>query len=440
MERIFLDANIYIGSNYSFGNIYFQKLSELISKGELTLLGCSICIGEVEKHIESDLNSAVSGFNKSLKSRSFAAIRYDDNYKVKLEKLDTKIVVEHVVDNFRRYLDVNQLETFSLEGISTENLIQDFFDKKSPFEEKKPNEFKDAIMIKALKKYQDQIGENIIVISNDEGFRKSVKDDKGFVVFEKLADFLKYHQRNNKLQQAFEEYFSDDNDYDDICNALSDFAEGIDYSMDEREEFQITNFAVDAVEYGLDYVEIEEDDKIKAFVAATFSIIIECEYLDVDNSYYDKEDTEYVVKSYIQAKEEHQFEQEIVLEFRYQEDEKNESCEFSFIEVNSDECDNSLDLSLEDTCIDCYNEKSVMSKQNKDYLDNYGVQCSECGKFLGFSNDGNFHTYDGEPLCNSCAVTNENGFICPQCGLKHSYERQGNSGDFCIDCEREYDH
>jgi hypothetical protein len=39
-KYVFLDANVYIGANYSFDNHYFNKLSELISSDELVILGC----------------------------------------------------------------------------------------------------------------------------------------------------------------------------------------------------------------------------------------------------------------------------------------------------------------------------------------------------------------------------------------------------------------
>ena len=41
-------------------------------------------------------------------------------------------------------------------------------------------------------------------------------------------------------------------------------------------------------------------------------------YLDVNNSYYDKEDDEYIVKSYIESEEIHRFEHEIVLDFEFE--------------------------------------------------------------------------------------------------------------------------
>ena len=75
MERyIFLDTNIYINARYSFESPHMKKLSELIAQDALVLLCCSICMGEVEKHIKNDLGKAVKEFNKALKMMEFAAL------------------------------------------------------------------------------------------------------------------------------------------------------------------------------------------------------------------------------------------------------------------------------------------------------------------------------------------------------------------------------
>lgn len=51
-------------------------------------------------------------------------------------------------------MNQNRAESFLLQEIDMEEIMQDYFEKKAPFETQKPNEFKDAIMIKALKNYQ----------------------------------------------------------------------------------------------------------------------------------------------------------------------------------------------------------------------------------------------------------------------------------------------
>lgn len=50
--------------------MHMKKFSELVSNDGLVLLTCSICIGEVEKHIKTDLERAVRELNKALQKES----------------------------------------------------------------------------------------------------------------------------------------------------------------------------------------------------------------------------------------------------------------------------------------------------------------------------------------------------------------------------------
>ena len=55
--------------------------------------------------------------------------------------------------------------------------MEDYFSKKPPFEDQKPYEFKDAIIIYAIKHYyHDNNNEPIIVVSNDISFLAAFDD------------------------------------------------------------------------------------------------------------------------------------------------------------------------------------------------------------------------------------------------------------------------
>lgn len=444
MERyIFLDTNIYINVGYSFGSMHMKKFSELVSNDGLVLLACSTCIGEVEKHIKTDLESAVKELNKALKRREFAALRNDDLYKDKLIEMDEIQAIDAVINSFHDFLNQNRAEIFSLQEIDMEEIMQDYFEKKAPFEMQKPNEFKDAIMIKALKNHQKKLNERIIVISSDKGFRKAFLGDDKFLVFEKLVDFLQYQQRTDSIQEAFEKYFENDLEYESIQDQLDDLLQSISYSFDEREEFEVVDIETEDISYEFNYAEVKDDGCAQAFLTAYFYLRMKSRYLDVNNSYYDKEDDEYIVKSYIESEEIHRFEHEIVLDFEFEaseiEKEEEDKYELTFIGVGADTYNMFVDLSEDDTLFDCIDSRSVMQEKDKRWFENNVVKCSECGKILGFNDLGNYHDYNGEPICDGCAVTNEHGFICPGCGYKHPYERMGNSGTFCIDCQEEYE-
>lgn len=444
MERyIFLDTNIYINAGYSFGSMHMKKFSELVSNEGLVLLVCSTCIGEVEKHIKADLESAIKELNKALKRRELAALRNDDLYKDKLIEMDETQAIDAVIKSFHDFLNQNRAELFSLQEIDMEEIMQDYFEKKAPFEMQKPNEFKDAIMIKALKNYQKKLNERIIVISSDKGFKQAFLGDDKFVVFEKLVDFLQYQQRTDRIQEAFEKYFENDLEYESIQDQLDDLLQNISYSFNEREGFEVMDIETEDISYEFNYAEVKDDGYAQAFLTAYFYLSMKSRYLDVNNSYYDKEDEEYIVKSYIESEEIHRFEHEIILNFGFEaseiEKEEEDKYELTFIGVGADTYNMFVDLSEDDTLFACIDSRSVMQEKDKQWFENNVVKCSECGKILGFNDLGNYHDYNGEPICDRCAETNEHGFICPGCGYKHPYERMGNSGTYCIDCEEEYD-
>lgn len=65
--------------------------------------------------------------------------------------------------------------------------------------------------------------------------------------------------------------------------------------------------------------------------------------------------------------------------------------------------------------------------------------CSECGEKIGYEWEVNQRDNEGNPLCDSCMVTNENGFVCAACGCKYPEQMRGGSGTLCINCEEEHD-
>lgn len=84
-------------------------------------------------------------------------------------------------------------------------------------------------------------------------------------------------------------------------------------------------------------------------------------------------------------------------------------------------------------------EAFITEDAYEDDLSEFDVYCNECGKKLGYEWEGFQRDYKQNPICDDCMVTNENGFVCPGCGFKYPEELRGNSGTYCINCDREYD-
>ena len=84
-------------------------------------------------------------------------------------------------------------------------------------------------------------------------------------------------------------------------------------------------------------------------------------------------------------------------------------------------------------------DASITEDEYEDIDSEFDVYCAECEKKIGYEWESFQTDYQGNPLCDHCMATNENGFVCPGCGNKYPEEMRGGSGTFCINCEEEYD-
>lgn len=81
----------------------------------------------------------------------------------------------------------------------------------------------------------------------------------------------------------------------------------------------------------------------------------------------------------------------------------------------------------------------IISEDKYEYDESeYDIYCSVCGERIGYEWDSYQRDYDGNPVCDNCMTTNENGFVCPKCGLKYPEMMRGGSGTFCTNCEKMY--
>lgn len=82
---------------------------------------------------------------------------------------------------------------------------------------------------------------------------------------------------------------------------------------------------------------------------------------------------------------------------------------------------------------------SITEDEYEDEDSEFDVYCAECRKKIGYKWESFQRDYEGNPICDDCMTTNENGFVCAGCGYKYPEEMRGGSGTFCINCEDEYD-
>lgn len=422
---VYLDANVYIAAKYIFDKEKFGTLRTWVSEGKITVLYTNATVGEVTQHLKEDITQGIQSYNRVLR-KYLPALKDEDTYK--LSEISVEEAVEYVKENFNDFLSLDGVKLISLNPLDAEKLLNDYFNNVAPFEKKKPNEFKDAIIVNAIKKYQESCGEQICVVSSDEGFREAFAEGDRFITFEYLGKFLSYYQKKQEEFTAIENCISEAIENHRFNEVLKRYFDDCDIDRASYAEWECDDKEINEIVCYLSYIE-EDSGQIYALIEVEMSLTAVITYRDEDTSYYDKEEQRYLIENFITAIEKHHITLDVRMLCSIDENEEGQPI-LSDCEVAKDKHMHTIDLD-DDTMYD-YDILSTDQHEEPNLL-----YCCECGQVLGRSQDGAYVNYDGSPLCTHCAKSDSKGEICPICGRKvpHEYMRSG----FCKDCEARAD-
>ena len=427
MMLVFFDTNIYIATKYIYDRQKFAVLRTLMEKGKVNVLYMSVTEGEVLQHIREDIGEAVRTYNRALKKEAVFLLEHDN---FGISKIDAESAIASVEGKFKEFIDLDSVHIISLNPLDAEKLMADYFNQNSPFESKKPYEFKNAVIINALKQFQASIDQDICIVSNDEGFRKAFEGDDRFITFERIGDFLHYYQKQEEYYLSLEEFVSDavlDGEFED---EIREYLENIDISRGYYGEWECEEHHIDDIECELSFIDITEEG-VMAYIDATVDVIAEIRHRDEDGSYYDREEGRYLFEKYVTAIEKHRLNVEITIKCYTNEDEDGK--ELTGFELVEDDKYPTLDL--DDEAMIDYEETDPGDEMDPDDIGI--IYCSECGKMIGKESEAGGFDYEGNPLCEDCMTGNSKGEICPICGKKYPSEMM--ISGFCENCFRNMD-
>lgn len=413
----YLDTNVYISAGYKFSSGKFSTLSSLIAAGDIKVIYSSATQGEVEQHIIKDISGAITKYNRLLRKELLPII---DTTDFGLNEIDENTVIATTKDSFVGFLSSDGVIKIELNPLDAEQLMQSYFNSEAPFETKKPYEFKDAIMINAVRQYQQTTLEQIVVVSSDDGFRKAFEDDNGFVTVKYLGDLIKMCNQQKAEHASIEECINNAVENDDFYDYIHNYFLDFDIDLAYYEEWECDEMQIDSIEAELAYVEFI-DGRYLAHVNVVLEVLAEITHRDEDTSYFDKEEQRYLIENYVTWRENHRVESSIIIDCIVdKQDDKYVILESSIFH-NRKFCT----LDLDESTMQNWDELKTRNHEEPDL-----VYCSECGRVMGYTVA--YTDYDNNPLCEHCMIANEKGDICPTCGRKVPHEYM-NSG-FCTDC------
>jgi len=424
---VFLDTNIYIATKYVYDKQKFESFVNLMKSGKVNLLYTSATRGEVLQHLEEDIGDAVRAYNRALKKDAVYLLDHD----LGISKLDSTKVIEQVRKEFEDFINLDEAHCISLNPIDAEVLMDDYFKRKPPFEDKKPYEFKDALIINAIKQYAKSANYFICIVSNDSGFRKAFEGEDLFLTFERIGDFLNYQQKQEEKCAVIQDLISDATADGMFNDEILAYLDELDINRGYYGEWECEDKSIQDIEAEFVFADVA-DDGATAYIDVIATVKAEIRHRDEEGSYYDREEHCYLFEKYVTAIETHKVHIEIVVDcvISYDEEDNPEITDFQLLR---DDKFPTLDLD-EDTISD-YDE--IDSGNDGPDEDSGIIYCYECGRMIGKESDKGGTTYDGEPLCDRCMTGSAGYEICPQCGRKVPYEYM--MSGFCEECSRNID-
>lgn len=419
---VFLDTNIYEESNFSFENGKFTKLNELVKAGNVILLYNEVIYREVRQHIENNIKEAVGEYNAAVKNKGFAPFRNSKDWGGHLLLLDEQKLVEQQWRAWDDYLKDCGAIKIPTKGVDVDAILDNYFKRILPFENKKPNEFKDAISIESIREQfeiikENEFAEELFVVAADKGVRKSFRNDRGIVALDNLNKFINYvilHTEylavaiNSKIEDGEFDDFIQKNVIDEVYLANCDIENCYD------------DFDIDYVEYvshKVGYIDIS-DEQAEVTLEISAKICVDYMERDEDNSFYDREEGRYLWEEFSEYQEWHEvsFEATMILNIDELDEkaikEKVNTCnelleelDETIIKINVEPenifIPRETIISMDDwTLIERKEIRSTVNdwEEEEEYIgDKPYTTCPACGKPISFENDG------GNGFCINCA-------------------------------------
>ncbi len=300
MNYIYLDTNVFYGSNQKVQNYFvppFSYLSMLSSYGVCELILPEVSKIEERAHIKKKISEFIN--NKVLPFQLIEEYRSLRN--------ETKLREQFfsLYDKFLKSMNANFLPMSRLE-IDAAEMVTLRYTQTAPFTSKKDNEFQDILIATSLINFFEQHSEDhFIVISNDKGFKEYLKskyERDNLTFFDKLDDYTR--PMLTMIQDK----------HKDVINAVSDYISGLSESLEltifnclDSNDFiiwgcgdsieSIENSSVHILQSQVEMAEVL-DSEVYAYVLCKVSYWAKADVLDDSKLEFDYGKNDYIKKEY----------------------------------------------------------------------------------------------------------------------------------------------
>lgn len=309
-----IDTNVFEKANFFFNGQDLSILKKYIQDGTISgLLICDLVIEECKKHFRDRIRALNERIDKVISSREGKALSATKSFNSYIRPLDEKVSLREMNALLNQFLKDTNAVIVKTNKVKLTDIWPDYFSGLPPFANKeKKHEFPDAVMLKALKKLSASYDE-IVAVSDDGDWESVLNGCNGFRFFTSLQDLYSSITKEKMLSAKAQEYYyahcaEINNAIEDELYLLPFDVDGFTYGRKGIEDgydytdTQIQNINIKSRTAYIDYVN-DEEVVAKLFVQATFEI--ECEFFDEENSVWDSDIHDYMIRETGLLVEEH---------------------------------------------------------------------------------------------------------------------------------------
>lgn len=317
---ITLDTNYFESTKYDLTeDSTLRLLQSYVKDGKIKVVLSDIVVREVEAHFKryvKEMMEAIKASRKEYLEKIRKELWLDagaDNY-IYIPKGDD--YADKMMEIFRQYLKDIDAEIIETEAVNIQEILDDYFSFGAPFEntEKKRKEFPDAFIASQIRASFPEL-DSLVIISNDNGFKKACNKNGEYVCFKSLGDLYNAISKENALYNKIIEMLKskeaeingivkkeiEDSDNITVYGQSYD-RKGVVYGHEYSETYLKS---IKKMTHHLHIVEDIDGDEAIVTLVGHCNIDMDCYYEDYDNAPWDGEIKEYVYVNTVHVLEKH---------------------------------------------------------------------------------------------------------------------------------------
>ncbi|ABS45768.1 MULTISPECIES: PIN domain-containing protein [Yersinia pseudotuberculosis complex] len=288
-RNVFIDTEFFVKAHLDFHSRTIKSFEDLCGDGKLSHMTSTIVVNEVKRKITDHIKEALKGVNNFRRKAAILKEYNEDSIKGLFVEIDENDLIAKALSAFDGFIDASNALIVDMGKVDGNEIIDMFFNQKTPFSVKKPNEFRDAFSLLAIRSaLKGQ--EKIYVVSSDPDHKAFCEENQKFVSVETLSALLDIYNKHNDQRSKFVEEFLL-RKKENIKKTIKEQLEQADaYNSSTWEDAELDSFEVIEVGDFEPKIIHLDDESCQIIFDVSVKLLADVSGPDYVNGHYDKED------------------------------------------------------------------------------------------------------------------------------------------------------